>query len=102
MSLETITAKLIREGVCDNTRAANLTTLYAIQWMHGHAFDLSKRQVKMHRARLRKIGIDIALTCDLTKFSLVNVKHSHTVVVKPLPMPHWYKKPQVNHLKIAA
>lgn len=102
MSLETITARLIREGICENTRAANVTTLYAIQWMHGHKFDFSKKQVKTHRARLRKIGIDIALKCDLTKFSLVNVKYSRTVEVKTLPMPDWYKKPQVNHLQIAA
>ncbi len=102
MSLETITARLIREGICENTRAANVTTLYAIQWMHGHQFDFSKKQVQTHRARLRKIGIDIALKCDLTKFSLVNVRHSQTVEVKPLSMPDWYKKPQVNHLQIAA
>ena len=102
MSLETITARLIREGICENTRAANVTTLYAIQWMHGHKFDFSKSQVKTHRARLRKIGIDIALKCDLTKFSLVNVRHSQTVEVKPLAMPDWYKKPHVNHLQIAA
>lgn len=102
MNLETITAKLIREGVCENTRAANVTTLYAIQWMHGYQFDFAKKQVKTHRARLRKIGIDIALPCDLSKFSLVNVRFSQTVEVKPLPMPDWYRKPQVNHLQIAA
>lgn len=102
MSLETITARLIREGICDSTRAANATTLYAIQWMHGHTFDLSKTQVKTHRARLRKIGIDIALACDISKFSLVHVKHSRLVEVKSLPMPDWYKKPFVNHLQIAA
>lgn len=101
MNLETITAKLIREGVCDSTRAANVTTLYAIQWMHGHKFDLSKKQVQTHRARLRKIGIDIAMPCDLTKFSLVNVRHSHTIEVKPLFIPDWYKKP-VNYTLRAA
>lgn len=102
MNLETISARLIREGVCDSTRSANITTLFALEWMHGKQFDLSKRTVQTHRARLRKIGIDIALSCDLSKVSLVHVKHSHLVEVKTLPMPDWYKKPFVNHLQIAA
>lgn len=101
MNLETITQRLISEGIVDSTRAANVTSLYAIQWMHGHKFDFSKSQVQTHRARLRKIGIDIALTCDLSKFSLVNVKSSRTVIAEPLAMPNWYKKPAVNHLKAA-
>lgn len=102
MNFETITAQLIREGICDNTKAANTTTMYAIQWMHGHKFDLSMARVKVHRARLRKIGIDIALPCDLTKFSLVNVRFSRTVEVKSLPVPDWYRRPVVNHLKLVA
>lgn len=103
MNLETISAKLIREGICDNTRAANTTTLYAIQWMHGEKFDFSKRQVKQHRARLRKIGIDIALPCDHSKFALVTPKFASTrVIVADFPMPDFYRKPQVNHLSIAA
>lgn len=102
MNFETITAQLIREGICNNTKAANTTTMYAIQWMHGHNFDLSKSQIKTHRARLRKIGIDIALPCDLTKFSLVNVRFARTVEVKALPVPDWYRRPVVNHLKLVA
>lgn len=101
MTLESISQRLINEGICSNTRAANTTTLYAIQWMHGEQFDLSKSQVQTHRARLRKIGIDIALACDLSKFSLVNVKESRQVVARPLPMPTWYRKPAVN-LQLAA
>lgn len=102
MNLETISARLVREGVCDNTKAANTTTLYAINWMHGHHFDFSKKAVQTHRARLRKIGIDIALPCDITKFSLINVVSTQSIEVKPLLLPDWYRKPKVNHLKIAA
>ncbi|RYY72944.1 MAG: Replication-associated protein G2P, partial [Gammaproteobacteria bacterium] len=94
MNLETITTKLIRENICTNTKAANVTTLYAIQWMHGTKFDFAKSQVKTHRARLRKIGIDISLPCDLTKFSLVHVRDSRAIELKDLSMPTWYKKPQ--------
>lgn len=101
MNLETITQRLINEGICTNTRSANTTTIYAIQWMHGQSFDLSKSQVQVHRARLRKIGIDIALACDLSKFALVRVKESRSVTVRPLPIPAWYRKPEVK-LEIAA
>lgn len=101
MDLETISTRLIREGVCENTRSANTTTLYAVQWMHGHQFDLQKKQVQTHRARLRKIGIDIALTCDLSRFSLVNVKSSRLVEVKNLLVPDWYQRPK-NFLQAVA
>lgn len=102
MTLESITQKLITNGICDNTRSANTTTLYAIQWMHGHTFDLSKSQVKTHRARLRKIGIDIAMTCDITKFSLVTVRESRAITVGKLIVPNWYRRAEQQHLKLAA
>lgn len=102
MTLESITQKLINYGICDSTRAANVTTLYAIQWMHGEQFDFNKSQVKTHRARLRKIGIDIAMPCDVTKFSLITVKEAKQITVGQLVAPTWYRKPVTNHLQIAA
>jgi hypothetical protein len=102
MSLESITQTLISNGICENTKSANMTTLYAIQWMHGHVFDLNKKQVQTHRARLRKIGIDIANPCDVTKFSLVTVKSTKSITVGTLVAPTWYKKPATSHLSIAA
>ena len=102
MSLESITEKLISNGICEHTKSANATTLYAIQWMSGKIFDLKKKQVKTHRARLRKIGIDIALPCDLSKFSLVTVREATQITVGQLVAPTWYRKPVTNHLHIAA
>ncbi len=96
MNLETISDRLIREGVCDNRKAANISTLYALEWMHGKIFDLSKSQVKNHRARLRKIGIDIARPCDLTKFSIVNVVSTKTIFTRNLDIPSWYRMPSAN------
>lgn len=96
MDIETITQKLINDGVCTNMKAANTTTLYALQWMHGHAFDLSKNQVKVHRARLRKIGIDIASTYDSSRHSPVYIKKATVIEVKELPIPDWYKMPEVQ------
>jgi len=102
MSLENITERLLREHICENTKAANMTTLYAIQWASGASFDLKKSSVKTHRARLRQIGIDIALPCDLTKFALVTVRESRTIEVKSLPIPSWYRRPEVNPLRLVA
>ncbi|MCO1336125.1 phage/plasmid replication protein [Microbulbifer sp. OS29] len=101
MTLESITETLIAEGVCTGTRSANATSIYAIQWMHGHTFDLKKSQVQTHRARLRKIGIDIAMKCDISKFSLVTVKETRAIEVGTVSAPHWYRKPQ-GHLRLAA
>lgn len=102
MTLESITQQLLNAGICETWRSANVTTMYAIQWMHGHQFDFSKSQVKTHRARLRKIGIDIAMPCDVTKFSLVTVKEAKQITVGQLVAPTWYRRPATVHLKIAA
>jgi len=102
MTLENITERLLREHVCENTKAANATTLYAIQWACGASFDLKKSSVKTHRARLRQIGIDIALPCDLTKFALVTVRDSRTIEIKNLPIPAWYRRPQAMQLSLVA
>lgn len=101
MTFETITQQLISAGVCSSTRSANTTTLYAIQWMHGHQFDISKTQVQTHRARLRKIGIDIALPCDVSKFSLVTVTSARKIQLGQLVAPNWYQQPRPQ-LRIAA
>lgn len=101
MNIETITSRLIREGVCSDVRAANTTSLYAINWMHGHVYDLSKKQAQTHRARLRKIGIDIARPCDHSKFSLVNVVSTQTIFTRTLDVPEWYQLPAANsHLSL--
>ncbi|WP_145489293.1 phage/plasmid replication domain-containing protein [Yersinia aleksiciae] len=99
MDFETISEHLINEGVVDSTRSANTTAMYAIQWMHGHAFDFNKKQVQTHRARLRKIGIDIAQRCNVAKFSPVFVRNSREVVVRDCVIPNWYKS--ANHLRVA-
>lgn len=102
MTLETIADKLLRLGVCESTLAANTSALYAMQWMSGKTFDLSKSQVKTHRARLRKIGIDIADTCDITRHSPVMVRKAVEIEVTPLAMPDWYRRPVVQPLRLVA
>ncbi|OOF73049.1 DNA replication protein [Rodentibacter caecimuris] len=101
MDFETISETLMNSGVVDTVKAANTTAMYALQWSHGQVFDLSKRQVKVHRARLRKIGIDIANKCDISKFSPVKVVSTREIEVKPLTIPNWYQRSN-HHLKLAA
>ncbi|EEF3393723.1 Replication-associated protein G2P, partial [Salmonella enterica] len=99
MDFETISECLISSGVVDTTRAANTTAMYAIQWFCGRSFDLNKNQVRIHRARLRKIGIDIAQKCNISKFSPVVVKQTREIKVSECIIPQWYIKP--SHLRVA-
>lgn len=102
MDFETISEQLISAGVVDTVRAANTTSMYAIQWAHGQTFDFNKTQIQTHRARLRKIGIDIAQRIDITRFSPVKVVATREVCPQVLTvdnMPAWYIKP--NHLRAA-
>ena len=57
--------------------------------MHAHP----KRSIQMHRARLRKIKIDIVQRCDLAKFSPVTVREIRRVEVTACPIPDWFKMP---------
>jgi hypothetical protein len=93
MTLENISELLIREGYCKGTRAANTSTMYAIQWMHGQTFDFSKTQVQHHRAILRKIGIDIKDKCNISLHSPVYVRKAIEVIPTDLHQPDWYREP---------
>lgn len=74
--------------------------MYAIQWSHGQIFDFNKTQVQTHRARLRKIGIDIAQKCDVSKFSVVMSQNPRQIVKTDCVIPDWYQKPPI--FRIAA
>lgn len=94
MDIQTIAQTLITENIVDSTRSANTTAFYAHLWMHGQPIDLAKSQAKTHRARLRKIGIDIGRPCDITRISPVIVKHVEEITIKELPIPDWYDLPK--------
>lgn len=101
MDLQTISQTLQANGICSSTYAANTTAMYAWNWMNGQTFDFSKSQVQTHRARLRKIGIDIANQCDHSRFTPVIVAHAREVTkTYELPMPEWYRQP--CHLRAVA
>lgn len=102
MDIENIAEKLLRLGYVSSVKAANTTAYYAYQWMNGAHFDFDKSQVKTHRARLRKIGIDIAMPCDLSRFSPVLVKEVREIEVRTVSAPDWYRMPQVPTLKLVS
>ncbi|MGH1463545.1 MAG: hypothetical protein K6L74_07495 [Neptuniibacter sp.] len=93
MTIEGISGRLLRLGIVDTTRAANTTSLYALQWMHGQTFDLAKSQVKTHRARLRRVGIDIGKPCNISQVSPVYIRKAKEVVVSDVEAPAWYQMP---------
>ncbi|MFE1811897.1 phage/plasmid replication domain-containing protein [Metapseudomonas otitidis] len=50
---------LVDCGAVPNINQGRNTLIYAALWMHGDKFDFNKKQVQVHRARLRQIDIDI-------------------------------------------
>lgn len=100
MDIENISDALLSKNVVDSVKSANITALYALEWFHGKNFDLSKRSVQTHRSRLRKIGIDIAQKCNISKFSPIIVKNIRQINVVDLPVPDWYQR--INHLSNVA
>jgi len=103
MTLEGIGERLLRMGIVDSTRAANTTALYAIQWMHGQTFDLKKSQVKINRARLRRLGLDIARPCNISQTSPVYVRKAKEVEVVEVSAPDWYRHAEARpNLRLVA
>lgn len=60
MNITEVSRLLESEGVVTHANSVRTTAMYFQLWKEGASFDLSKKQVQVHRARLRKIGIDIA------------------------------------------
>ncbi|AIZ78925.1 phage/plasmid replication domain-containing protein [Actinobacillus equuli] len=93
VKLETIAEQLVSEGIVDTLRKANTTAYYAMLWANGQNLFLKEAQFKLHRARLRKIGIDIANPCDIEKFQAVRVISCEQIFVKPFKAPDFYQYP---------
>lgn len=94
LEMETVAQQLVTNHVVDNFKAANTTAMYFMLWLNGQEMDLTKTQVRTHRARLKKIGIDIGRPCDLAKFSPVTIKHVREINVTELKAPSWYPLPK--------
>lgn len=99
-----ITQHLIDEGICKSVQAAGRTAGYAYEWMHGATFDLNKSSVQQHRARLRRIGIDIKHPYDTTRCGVVFIKNVREVErTYQQPIPSFYRHAVVpSHLRLVA
>jgi hypothetical protein len=103
MTHQTISERLKEEGICKSTQAANSTASYYFMWLQGEVFDFAKTQVRTHRARLRKLHIDIAESCDITKHSAIFITSVTEIEVKSLPIPDWYDMPEkISPLRLVA
>ena len=91
--LETIAEQLVRKGVVDSLRQASTSAYYAMLWLAGKDLGLKSSQFKVHRARLRNIGIDIANPCDNERFQAVRVINVEEIFVKPFKAPDFYRFP---------
>jgi len=102
MTMQSISEQLLSEHIVKSIQSANSTATYFHLWLQGQTFDFNKSQVKIHRARLRKLCIDIAETCDITKHSAVRVIETKEILVQELIAPDWYQQPAINHLRLVA
>ncbi|KII75456.1 phage/plasmid replication domain-containing protein, partial [Vibrio renipiscarius] len=93
---QSIAEQLLEAGVVETVRAANTTMNYFTLWQHGTDLrhTLSQSQFYEHKARLRKIGIDIGQQFDVSRLC-PTLKRSEVIELKPLPIPDWYHMPQV-------
>lgn len=98
---ESIIEALLKNGICNSVYAASTTAIHAMDWKLGRVFQGKTRAYEKHRARLRKIGIDIAIPYDKERHSLTIVTREEVVVVnKNITPPSWYQMP--SHLRAVA
>ncbi|WWE31694.1 replication protein [Pseudomonas phage 36-2] len=106
MDYETIAERLLSEEVVGSTQAANATANIAMKWMHcpGISFDFTKSQMKTYRARLNRIGINIAQPYDVTRHSVVMIRRAEEIVTSDvLYLPEFYRHaPRPRHLWLVA
>jgi hypothetical protein len=107
MDYDSVAEHLLAAGVVSNMKAANLTANEAMKWMHKHSFDFTKSQAQKYRARLNRIGINIAQPYDATRNVLVFVRRAEEIVTSDgLILPDWYRHAVVpaapRHLRLVA
>ncbi|MDS9758615.1 phage/plasmid replication protein, partial [Pseudomonas aeruginosa] len=104
MDYNTIADQLIAKGIVSSRQAANATANIALQWMNcpGISFDFQKSQMQTYRARLNKVGLNIAQPYDVTRHSAVIVRRAEEIVTNDfLVLPEFYRHaPAQRHLRL--
>jgi len=98
---KTIADQLLELGVVTSRQAANATQSYAVMWQHGSNIRqmLNRSQYFEHKSRLKRIGLDIGQTFDVTRMC-PTLKRSEVIEVNPLPIPSWYQLPIVANSNV--
>jgi len=104
MDYSTIADQLIEKGIVASRQAANATANVALQWMNcpGIHFDFKKSQMQTYRARLNRIGLNIAMPYDITRHSAVTIRRAEQIVTSDvLLLPSFYRHPVApRHLRL--
>ena len=106
MDYQTIAETLLARGIVSSKQAANATANEAMKWMHSSTYcpDFKKSQMQSYRARLNRIGLNIAQPYDITRHSVVTIKRQEEIVVSDvLELPSFYRHPVApRHLSLVA
>lgn len=97
--VNTIAEELLSKDIVKTIKAAHTTAYYAYSWMNGERFDFNKSAVQTHRARLRKIGIDIAMEYDASRVSGVVIHNMREITMTECIKPDWYIE-RVTQLRV--
>lgn len=102
--LLTVADELLAKCIVDTRKAAMTTAGYAHLWQSGQSFNFDTSAVKIHRARLRQIGIDIKLPYDGTRHGLVFIRNVREVERRfQTDIPSFYRHAVVpRHLQLVA
>jgi II/X family phage/plasmid replication protein len=92
MKYELISDQLLAQDICKSRQAANSTQNYYSLWLHGHQLEKQSTQYRVHKARLKQLGIDISIKLDISR-SPLRLVASEVIEVRPLPKPDWYIDP---------
>lgn len=98
---QSIADQLIANSIVKSRQAANATQCYALLWQQGTDLrnTLSNSQFYEHKARLKKIGIDIGQQFDVSRIC-PTLKRSEVIEITPLTVPDWYQLPVVAQSNI--
>ena len=93
---QSIAQQLLNNGAVDTQRKANTTMNYFTLWQNGVDMReiLSSSQYYEHKARLKKIGIDIGQQFDVSRMC-PTLRRSEEIEVQSLQIPSWYQLPKV-------
>ncbi|AYO04454.1 phage/plasmid replication protein, II/X family [Vibrio parahaemolyticus] len=90
-----VAQQLLQSGAVDTVRKANTTMNYFTLWQNGVDLrsTLNRSQFYEHKARLKKIGIDVGQQFDVTRMC-PTLRRSKVIDVQSLTAPSWYQLPK--------